>query len=180
MNDLHLASYALDPYFIDHWLHDKEDVMTALLRGLEKFLQPKYVDKAVEQFYAFKTQIGVLGRSMCIQAAEENEGYKWWATYGSACKELHRVAQRLLAQVSSASACERNWSEFEAVHSKTRNRLKAQKLKKLVFIDHNEKLVKKVLSVDFTGSRIGQHSVLEEEEDEDFRTNQDNDEMTSD
>ncbi|CAN1821578.1 hypothetical protein LINPERHAP1_LOCUS29571 [Linum perenne] len=36
---------------------------------------------------------------------------------------LHNIAIRLLSQTSSSSGCERNWSVFERIHTKRRNRL---------------------------------------------------------
>jgi len=37
--------------------------------------------------------------------------------------ELQKVAVRTLSQVTSASACERNWSTFDLIHTKKLNRL---------------------------------------------------------
>src|SRR4051812_18814753 len=46
----------------------------------------------------------------------------------------------VLSQTTSATNCERNWSTFSYIHTKTRNRLKYKKLHKLVFTHYNMKL----------------------------------------
>ena len=60
--------------------------------------------------------------------------------YGSCAPELQSIAIKVLSQTTSASNCERNWSTFSYIHTKTRNRLKYQKLQKLVFTFYNMKL----------------------------------------
>jgi len=60
--------------------------------------------------------------------------------YGSCAPELQSIAVKVLSQTTSTSNCERNWSTFSYIHTKTRNRLKYQKLQKLVFTYYNMKL----------------------------------------
>jgi hypothetical protein len=54
--------------------------------------------------------------------------------------ELQNFAIRVLSQGSSASACERNWSSFNHIHSKKRNRLLSGKLEDLVYVHSNLQL----------------------------------------
>ncbi|GAU37060.1 hypothetical protein TSUD_274210 [Trifolium subterraneum] len=65
---------------------------------------------------------------------------EWWLLYGYSAPELQKIAIRVLSQTTSASNCERNWSTFSYIHTKTRNRLKYQKLQKHVFEYYNMKL----------------------------------------
>lgn len=44
-------------------------------------------------------------------------------------------------QVSSASSCERNWSSYEFIHSKKRNRLNTERAEKLVYVHSNLRLL---------------------------------------
>jgi hypothetical protein len=64
---------------------------------------------------------------------------EWWLVYGNCAPELQRIALKVLSQTTSASNCERNWSTFSYIHTKTRNRLKYHKLQKLVFTHYNMK-----------------------------------------
>lgn len=56
---------------------------------------------------------------------------------------LQRLAIKILSQTSSSSGCERNWSVFERIHTKKRNRLEHQRLNDLVFVHYNLRLQKR-------------------------------------
>ncbi|XP_028802747.1 uncharacterized protein LOC114757813 [Neltuma alba] len=51
-----------------------------------------------------------------------------------------RVTMRILSQTSASSGCERNWSLFERIHTKRRNRLEHKRLNDLVFTNYNLRL----------------------------------------
>ncbi|XP_058084729.1 uncharacterized protein LOC131232482 [Magnolia sinica] len=68
----------------------------------------------------------------------------WWAAYGVDPNKkdptLKKLAMKILGLTCSASGCERNWSTFESIHTKKRNRLEQKKLNDLVFVQYNQKL----------------------------------------
>uniref|UniRef100_A0A0D2ZZ75 HAT C-terminal dimerisation domain-containing protein n=3 Tax=Brassica TaxID=3705 RepID=A0A0D2ZZ75_BRAOL len=49
-------------------------------------------------------------------------------------------AIRILSQTASSSGCERNWSVFERIHTKKRNKLEHQRLNDLVYVHYNLRL----------------------------------------
>jgi hypothetical protein len=51
--------------------------------------------------------------------------------------DLKNIAMTVLAQCPSSSPSERNWSAYDFVHSKVRNRLTPQRAQKLVNVIHN-------------------------------------------
>jgi hypothetical protein len=53
---------------------------------------------------------------------------------------LQKFAVRILNQTCSASGCERNWSVFERIHTKKRNRLEQKWLNDMVFVQYNLRL----------------------------------------
>ncbi|XP_052204482.1 uncharacterized protein LOC127809605 [Diospyros lotus] len=53
------------------------------------------------------------------------------------------MAIRILSLTSSSSGCERNWSTFEGIHTKKRNRLDVHRLNNLVYVQFNAKLMNK-------------------------------------
>ena len=65
---------------------------------------------------------------------------QWWEAFGGQCPELQRFAIRILSQTCSASGCERNWSVFERIHTKKRNRLEQKRLNDLVYVQYNLRL----------------------------------------
>ena len=66
----------------------------------------------------------------------------WWEANGGLVPILKRVAIRILSQPCSASACERNWSAFDAAQTKKRNRLSPDMLEDLVYIRVNSLMLK--------------------------------------
>ncbi|XP_050890887.1 uncharacterized protein LOC127096346 [Lathyrus oleraceus] len=72
---------------------------------------------------------------------EKSETFaQWWEYHGSCAPEFQRLDMKVVSQTTSATNCERNWSIFSYIHTKTRNRLKYKKLHKLVFTHYNMKL----------------------------------------
>ena len=67
----------------------------------------------------------------------------WWIDCGTEAPQLQEFAIRVLSQTCSSSSCERNWSVFEHIHSKKRNRLEHERLEKLVFIYYNLRMLTK-------------------------------------
>ncbi|CAD6238271.1 unnamed protein product [Miscanthus lutarioriparius] len=67
----------------------------------------------------------------------------WWRLYGTKTPALQKMATRILSLTSSSSGCERNWSGFEGIHTKKRNRLTTTRLNKLVYFQFNSKLINK-------------------------------------
>jgi len=79
--------------------------------------------KVIQQRATYRTGQGVFGRPIRIAAAEEMASYRWWLSFGAQTPELQRTAVRVLSQVTSAGSRETNWSTFDFIHSKKRNRL---------------------------------------------------------
>jgi hypothetical protein len=63
--------------------------------------------------------------------------------YGTETPALQKMAIRILSLTASSSGCERNWSGFDGVHTKKRNRLTVDHLNKLVYIQFNNRLLNK-------------------------------------
>ena len=65
---------------------------------------------------------------------------RWWHMFGSDTPNLQNIAIRILSQPCSSSGCERNWSMFEHIHSKKRNRLTVERMNDLVYVHYNLRL----------------------------------------
>ncbi|XP_027942227.1 uncharacterized protein LOC114195971 [Vigna unguiculata] len=77
---------------------------------------------------------------MAIDTRDKKQPALWWESYGVEGKELQNLAMRILSLTCSATGCERNWSIFDQVHTKRRNRLEQQRLNALVFVKYNLQL----------------------------------------
>lgn len=85
----------------------------------------------------------------------------WWQQHGINCLELQRIATRILSQTCSSYGCEHNWSTFDQIHSKRRNRLAQKRLNDLIYLHYNLRLRERQLRVKPDDS-ISLDSVLSE------------------
>ena len=65
---------------------------------------------------------------------------EWWRLFGFDVPNLQKLAIRILGQTAASSGCERNWSVFERIHTKKRNRLEHERLNDLVYVHYNLRL----------------------------------------
>ncbi|XP_058179305.1 uncharacterized protein LOC131298048 [Rhododendron vialii] len=72
----------------------------------------------------------------------------WWASFGHDTPDLQKFAVKVLSLTCSSSGCERNWSVFEHIHTKKRNRLAQKRLNDLVFVKYNRALKRRYLKRD--------------------------------
>jgi hypothetical protein len=110
--------------------------------------------KAMDQHANFRLEQGVWARSLVQAAAKTMPAYKWWIQFGGCAPELQHVAIRVLGQVSSACSCERNWSTYDFIHSKKRNRLLPDRARDLVFVFSNLHLLDKVEAAEYCDTVI--------------------------
>ncbi|PNY17483.1 HAT family dimerization domain containing protein [Trifolium pratense] len=82
------------------------------------------------------------GFPIAMAALETNTAAQWWESYGDEHPELQKFAICVLSLTCSSSGCERNWSAFEMVHRKRRNRLKQKTMNDVVFVMTNSRLSK--------------------------------------
>ncbi|KAL5543424.1 hypothetical protein UlMin_007208 [Ulmus minor] len=122
--DLHAAAYFLNPRckWDDNFSRHPE-LMCGFYSVMERII-PNSEDFAAteEQMQEYRNKIGFFG----MKAAQLS--YKT------------RPPFKILSLTCSASACERNWSTFNQVHTKRRNCLSTKKLNTLVYIMYNKRL----------------------------------------
>ncbi|CAI9272984.1 unnamed protein product [Lactuca saligna] len=97
-------------------------------------------DKLRQELNLCIDSVGQFGSPAVIRARTKVAPYIWWRTYGIYTPLLQNFAITVLSHTCSASACERNWSAFDNLHSKKINCLLQQKLNDLVFIQYNIRL----------------------------------------
>ncbi|XP_042423572.1 uncharacterized protein LOC122011242 [Zingiber officinale] len=139
--------------------HAKEEIK-ANLRSAKKRYEPVYAvidkrwesmlsqivpnvtdrDKIDQQLDIFRMAKGLFGIENVIRSRNTKSSADWWHSFGDDCPELQRFATRVLSLTCNSSGCERNWSTFEMVHSKRRNRLAQKRMNDLVFVMYNLRL----------------------------------------
>ncbi|KAI8522344.1 hypothetical protein RHMOL_RhmolUnG0001900 [Rhododendron molle] len=149
---LHLTAYFLNPFYLfkDPTLKDDPIIMDGVFTCVESFFPDDFeVQNEVinKELLKYKNKEGGFGRALAAKGCEKNDDtydpVGWWSNYGNHTPNLKKMAIRILSLTSSSSGCERNWSTFEGIHTKKRNRLDATRLNNLVYVQFNVKLVNK-------------------------------------
>eukprot|EP00253_Pinus_taeda_P008055 PITA_08055 len=83
---------------------------------------------------------GIFGFNMAIKNRTTKMPDVWWTSYGARVPHLQKLAIRVLSETCSSSGCEHNWSVFDKIHSKKRNRLESQHLNDMVYVYYNLRL----------------------------------------
>ncbi|KAF7142788.1 hypothetical protein RHSIM_Rhsim05G0096600 [Rhododendron simsii] len=136
------AGYFLNPiYQYGGNLSNHREVMDGVRKVIMRLLPDLNEQvEAINQISVFRNKEDTLGTIVAQAAVQATNPAEWWIHYGVFASQLQQVAVKVLSQTTSSSNCERNWSTFSLIHTKTRNRLKYQKLNKIVYVYYNMRL----------------------------------------
>jgi len=109
-----------------------------LLKDDEELVKRAFVEHA-----AYLNKQGCHSQAVW-DSAESMDAVEWWQTHGGTWPVLRSVALKVLSHPSSASGCEHNWSAYEFVHNKKRNRLTLARAGDLVYVYTNLRLVARI------------------------------------
>ena len=150
---IHDAGFALDPEYWskDYGQEQNQEVMHGFLLCVTKLLDgnQQEVSKAMKEYSSYRDKEGLFASAHVQQAAKTLPAYQWWSTWGSAAPTLQKVAQRILAQPASSSACERVNSEAEHIKSLKQNTMTTENMDDHLYIYHNLRLVDQIESLDY-------------------------------
>ncbi|KAK4256190.1 hypothetical protein QN277_009087 [Acacia crassicarpa] len=138
---LHAASYYLNPkqHYSPTFQVDYE-VKVGLYDCIQRMVPDKALQRKIDgQLEEFKHRRGLFGSTFAMDGVETKSPAAWWESYGDGVPELQKFAIHVLSLTCSSSGCERNWSAFEIVHTKKRNRLKQETMNN-VFVMANSRL----------------------------------------
>jgi hypothetical protein len=147
LTDLYYASAFLNPYLKDVLeIQENGDAKCALNRVVRKLcaiLGVRFND-AMAELTEYERRRGSYSPVEAPDIREAHmEPHQWWHRVGG--NALPKIAKRILSLTCSTSSCERNWSMYSFVHSKSCNRLGVDKAKALVYIYTNSKLLRQRL-----------------------------------
>ncbi|XP_028051855.1 uncharacterized protein LOC114256405 isoform X1 [Camellia sinensis] len=136
--------YFLNPQF-QYGVTSSNEMIREVMDGLKKVitrLEPNMDAqvKATNQLLLFRDKQETFGTLLAQRAWKQSNPAEWWIIHGSYAHELQKIAVKVLSQTTTSFHCERNWSTFSLIHTKTRNRLKYKKIQRLVFITYNMRL----------------------------------------
>lgn len=152
---LHSVGYQLDPEFWGCKPAEDEEVTTDYLEYLEGiYPDVEQQVQAEAELKKYRDGDGIFGRRVVRTSSSKLSGAGFWSRYGTGCPFLQPMAIKVLSQVSCASSCERNWSLYDFIHNKRRNRLSSQVAESLVYVHSNLRLLHKVQAVDYEESFV--------------------------
>jgi hypothetical protein len=133
-SDVHGLSYLLDPRYLGQNMDEDNRSKT------EKVLKDLgYEDELIH----YKIKVNSSGTS--ITSEKKTTVMQWIGSLNkfdyARFPNLHSYLIRIFSCVPSSGCCERNFSDFGFIHSKSRNRLKKEKIKKLTFIYTNSRIL---------------------------------------
>ncbi|XP_027171819.1 uncharacterized protein LOC113771439 [Coffea eugenioides] len=123
-------------------LKKHKHMTSGLLDVIERYsyVNPDLMSNLTREIKLFYKAEGDFGRVFAIRDRDVMLPNEWWTCYGNSAPNLQKLAIHVLSQACSASGCKRNWSLFEYIRSKKRNRLEHQKLNDLVYVHYNLRL----------------------------------------
>ncbi|WZZ77530.1 hypothetical protein YC2023_098102 [Brassica napus] len=140
-HDLHAAAYFFNPAFMydQKNFSKKPEILKAMLNLMEK---QKGSDrtKIFEGMTMYREREKSFSHSSALSCSKTTRPDEWWKFFGYDVPVLQKLAIQILSQTASSSGCERNWSFFERIHTKRRNRLEHQRLNDLVYVHYNLRL----------------------------------------
>ncbi|XP_057808409.1 uncharacterized protein LOC131022882 [Salvia miltiorrhiza] len=138
--DLHTTAYYLNPQF--RWsenVSEHAEIKKRLFNCMERMIKDNDTYLKVDvQLDEYKNKRGLFGSRASMSTYTSRAPVDWWEHFGDEVPHLKAFAKRILGL--TCSACERNWSTFNQVHTKKRNRLSTLFLNKLVYIMYNKRL----------------------------------------
>lgn len=140
---LHATGHFLNPEFFysNPGIERDKEVMTGLYNYIERLVPTiEEQDKVCAELPIYTKGEGIFNLPMAKRQRSTRAPADWWASYGSSAPSLQKFAIRILSLTCNSSGCKRNWSVFEHLHSKRRNRLEQKCLNDLVFIKYNRQL----------------------------------------
>ena len=150
--DIQRAAYLLDPELLEADVQSNEEVMIMLgfWKMVEKLvLDPDEVVKVVSELELFRSGKGMFSKAVAKASAKQVPAYQWWSSFGASTPVLQQVAIKVLSRVASACSCEHNWSTFEFIHSRKRNRLEPARANALVYVFSNLRLIKHIGNLEY-------------------------------
>ncbi|GMQ01633.1 hypothetical protein CsSME_00048203 [Camellia sinensis var. sinensis] len=145
---LHAAGFYLNPslFYKDPNAAKDKEIMTGLYQCISRLIPTLEVqDKVRAELTKYEKAEGLFQIPMAIRQRSTRVPADWWSSFGHETPDLQKFAIKVLSLTCSSSGCERNWSVFEHLHSKKRNRLAQKRLNDLVFVKYNKALKRRYM-----------------------------------
>lgn len=139
---IHCAAYWLNPTFQYDRKNfcKKPEVLRGVLDMVEKYFPGDECIEITKLLGIYRDGEGDFSRISAVKGRNQHRPDEWWRLFGGKYPKIQELAIKILSQTASSSGCERNWSVFERIHTKRRNRLEHKRLNDLVYVHYNLRL----------------------------------------
>ena len=111
--------------------------------ALKEMVSEKQPAQALQEYGKFRAReppFDVGSNLFSLLVVDSLSSYSWWKAYTDS-GPLQNVATTLGAIPATTGATEGNWNEFGQLYTRNTSRLKLERLRKLVFIYHNFRIL---------------------------------------
>nr|GEW12786.1 hypothetical protein [Tanacetum cinerariifolium] len=139
---IHCVAYWLNPAFkYDRGnFCKKSKVFRGVLDMVEKYFPSDEIFEVTKFLGIYRDSEGEFSRISAVKGRSQHRSDEWWRLFAGKYPKIQEFDIKILSQTASSLGCERNWSVFERIHTKKRNRLEHKRLNDLVYVHYNLRL----------------------------------------
>ena len=169
-----MTAYMLDPQFLEE--SKNNGIESTGYAEFTTFINKKFnQEEAVELFAElvnFRNKNSPYDNEIIWKSANILNSSLWWQSWSTS--KLQQLAIKVLSIPTSSAAAERNFSTFGFIHNKIRNRLKNDRVKKLVYIYGNLRMYNGFIKIQ-KRKQISNFNNDDENNDDDYNDDDNND-----
>ena len=169
-----MTAYMLDPQFLEE--SKNNGIESTGYAEFTTFINKKFnQEEAVELFAElvnFRNKNSPYDNEIIWKSANILNSSLWWQSWSTS--KLQQLAIKVLSIPTSSAAAERNFSTFGFIHNKIRNRLKNDRVKKLVYIYGNLRMYNGFIKIQ-KRKQISNFNNDNENNDDDYNDDDNND-----
>ncbi len=169
-----MTAYMLDPQFLEE--SKNNGIESTGYAEFTTFINKKFnQEEAVELFAElvnFRNKNSPYDNEIIWKSANILNSSLWWQSWSTS--KLQQLAIKVLSIPTSSAAAKRNFSTFSFINNKIRNRLKNDRIKKLVYIYENLRMYNGFIKIQ-KRKQISNFNNDDENNDDDYNDNDDND-----
>jgi len=169
-----MTAYMLDPQFLEE--SKNNGIEFTGYAEFTTFINKKFnQEEAVELFAElvnFRNKNSPYDNEIIWKSANILNSSLWWQSWSTS--KLQQLAIKVLSIPTSSAAAKRNFSTFSFINNKIRNRLKNDRIKKLVYIYENLRMYNGFIKIQ-KRKQISNFNNDDENNDDDYNDNDDND-----
>ena len=161
-----IVAYILDPQFLEE--SKNNEMESTGYTEFTKFVSKKFSHEESVELFAelvnFRNKNLPYDNEIIWESANILNPSVWWQSWPNS--KLQQLAVKVFSIPTSSAAAERNFSNFGFIHNKIRNRLKNDRVKKLVYIYGNLKMYNGFLKVQQKKKQINNFNISDNENSE--------------